>query len=95
MPVTFKPEISVGTLLQIAMLIISGILFINRVSNEAAASRTKQAEILQELRVDRARWERVEKYLSSKDSNYWQIIRHFDDLQPSSQLQSPPVFATP
>jgi hypothetical protein len=89
MPVTFKPEISIGTILQIAMLIVSGILFINRVS-------TKQTEILQELRTDHARWERVEKYLSSRDSHYWEIIRHFDELQPASEVREPsPSFATP
>jgi len=89
MPVTFKPEISIGTIVQIVVLVASGILFINRVSRD-------QTQILQELRVDRTRWERVEKYLSSKDPHYWEIIRHFDESQPASEARDPSAsFPTP
>ena len=83
MPITFKREISIGTLIQLVTLVISGIWFLSRVS-------LKQEQILLEQRNDRARWERVEKYLSSKDSHYWEIIRRFDDpataLRPSLQI---------
>jgi hypothetical protein len=78
--ISFKPEVSIGALIHLAVLIVGGILFLNRVASN-------QKQILDDLRIDRARWERVEKYLSSKDPHYWEIIHRFDELQPSSLLR--------
>jgi hypothetical protein len=68
MPVTFKKEISWGAIVQIATFIISGVVFWDRVA-------TQQKEIIDGMREDRQRIERIEKYLSSKDSHYWELIQ--------------------
>jgi hypothetical protein len=60
-------KLSLGTILQIVMLLISGIYYVARVERN-------QAEMHNTLEEVRSRQERLEKYISSKDSHYWQAV---------------------
>lgn len=77
MGLTIKREISIGTLLQLGGLLLSALWFAQRTT-------IKQDETLAELRVVHARVDRMEKYLSSKDPAYWEIIRRIDEGSPFS-----------
>jgi hypothetical protein len=83
MPFLIKREITIGTIVQLGGLLLSGLWFAQRTS-------LKQEETLNELRIVHARVDRIEKYLSSKDSQYWEIIRRLDENSPmgSNKLNS-------
>jgi len=79
---TIKREIGIGTLLQIAGMLLSAVWFADRFS-------WKQEQMLDEIRASRSatqrleeKVDRIEKYLSSKDSRYWQTVA---ELQKTEQ----------
>ena len=81
---TIKREIGVGTLLQIAAMLLSAIWFADRFT-------LKQEAMAEEIHTQSARIERIEgkldrieKYLSSKDSRYWQTVA---ELQKTNEGQ--------
>ncbi len=67
---TVAREISVGTLMHIMVLILSTAWFAGRIT-------LKQEEILDQLKQDHARIERIETYLAARDPHYWQTVRAF------------------
>ncbi len=60
-------KISIGAILQILGLLVSGIYYVARVETNMTQTRTTLEEI-------RSRQVRIEKYLSSKDPHYWQSV---------------------
>jgi hypothetical protein len=60
-------KISLGAILQIAGLLVSGIYYVARVEGNMTQTRSTLEEM-------RSRQERIEKYLSSKDPNYWRVV---------------------
>ena len=78
-----KREISfVANLVQALALLASGIYFVARYEAQSDTAISKQTEILQDLREIRAREERIEKYLSSHDPNYWETAHKLEELKP-------------
>lgn len=71
---TIKREIGLGTLLQIGAMLLSAVWFADRFEWKQEAMLQEIAH--QQAQLDRieARTERIEKYLSSKDSRYWQTV---------------------
>ncbi len=60
-------KISLGAILQILGLVVSGIYYVANVEHN-------QAETRRTLEEDHSRLERLEKYISSKDPHYWQAV---------------------
>ncbi|HLZ52073.1 MAG TPA: hypothetical protein VKP61_15105 [Candidatus Acidoferrum sp.] len=72
-------KITLGEWIQIGALVVGfGI--------QAVRAETKVTEVIDELHRIEYKFDRVEKYLSSKDVNYWETIR---------KLEEPPEQAAP
>jgi len=78
--VTFKKEVSVGTLIHLVGLAVTALLFWDRMDQ-------RQKQLIEEAEQSRKRLERVEHYLSMKDPSYWQMIRemNFDPKKEEAQ----------
>ena len=72
-------EISLGMILQLAAFTVSGIFYVARVENRVDELLREQKEMHQEIREITRNVGRVEKYLSSKDPEFWQKIRAFEE----------------
>jgi len=78
---TIKREIGIGTVLQIAALLLSSLWFADRF-------QMKQEMMIEEIQSQReaiqrieTKLNRVEKYLSSKDSRYWQTVAELEKTE--------------
>ena len=75
-------KITLGEWIQIAALVIGFAV-------QAVRAETKVGEMIDELHRIEYKFDRVEKYLSSKDVNYWETIRKLeeppDQVAPSVQ----------
>ncbi len=82
--ITFKRELTIGTVVQLVGLAATAILFWDRIDS-------RQKQLIDEAEKSRLRLERVERYLSSKDSRYWEIIREMSfDFDRKKEEESQP-----
>jgi hypothetical protein len=76
---TIKREISLGVLLQLLTFLVSGVYFVARFEGRMEFLIDNQAHISAALEEVRAREERIEKYLSTKDVRYWQTVKTLEE----------------
>jgi hypothetical protein len=72
MSLKFKSEISIGTIFQIVTLLVTLISFGVRIE-------TKANTLIGEARATEEKTDRIEKYLSMKDSHYWETAKKLAD----------------
>ncbi|MHB8613961.1 MAG: hypothetical protein ACYDAL_16290 [Candidatus Dormibacteraceae bacterium] len=72
MSLRIKSEISLGSLLQVAALLATFITF-------GVRMETKVNAAIADLRTMEEKTDRIEKYLSTKDSHYWETAKRLAD----------------
>jgi hypothetical protein len=86
---TIKREMSLGTLIQILLLLVSGIFYVARVEVRTNEVLAEQQKILSGIELVSAHLDRIEKYLSSRDAHYWQTIKQFEDAARENSRANP------
>jgi hypothetical protein len=76
---SIKKEISLGTLVQVIGFLVSGVYYVARFEARADQAEQAQKEVRLIVEEIRAHEERVEKYLSSKDSHYWETVTRLQE----------------
>jgi hypothetical protein len=76
---TIKREISLGLLLQLLGFLISGAYFAARFEGRMDAVLENEGRIAATVDEIRAREERIEKYLSTRDPHYWQTVKTLEE----------------